>query len=319
MAKSWFSFSSRERKERKAAKSASPQTHATQITAEPAPLRLPSDRPPPYSACQNVEIPTIEISAPASEDSQYAFLRDFDTVFLVDDSSSMQGSRWREAADAIAAIAPICTQYDKDGIDIYFLNHRRRPSNSRDSYNRQNTWRQPTYEPGVDGYQHIQTAEQVQAIFDSVRPSGSTLVGTRLSNILEPYLQRVEAMHAAKKARGYADPDVDVKPINIITITDGEFTDDAEGVIVKTARKLDGPTCDAIPWQVGIQFFQIGNDVRASNFLRQLDDDLRGPDMRMRDIVDTIPWKQNGVPLNSEGILKTVLGAVNKRLDRQQV
>ncbi|CAI7566557.1 unnamed protein product [Penicillium bialowiezense] len=306
MAKSWFSFSSKERRERKAARSLS----SSSPTHSPRTSTIVSEHPPPYSACQNVEIPTIEISAPASEESQYDFLRNFDTVFLVDDSSSMQGHRWHEAADAIAAIAPICTQYDKDGIDIYFLNHRRRPSN-RDSYNRQTTWRQPAYEPGVDGYQHVRTARQVQDIFESVRPSGSTMVGTRLSDILEPYLQRVEAMHAAKKARGYADPDVEVKPINIITITDGEFTDDAEGVIVKTARKLDGPTCDAIPWQ-------IGNDARARDFLKQLDDELRGPDLHMRDIVDTIPWKQDGVPLNSDGILKTVLGAVNKRLDRQK-
>ena len=147
------------------------------------------------------------------------------------------------------------------------------------------------------------------------------MVATRLSDILYPYMQRVEAMHAAKKARGFVDSDVVVKPINIITITDGEFTDDAEGVILKTARKLDGPTCDAIPWQVGIQFFQIGNDPRARDFLKQLDDDLskQGRELHLRDIVDTIPWKRDGVSLNSDGILKTVLGAVNKRLDRQSV
>lgn len=51
----------------------------------------------------------------ANGDSLYAFLREFDTIFVVDDSSSMLGQRWREAE---AAMAPICTQYDQDGIDI---------------------------------------------------------------------------------------------------------------------------------------------------------------------------------------------------------
>jgi hypothetical protein len=276
---------------------------------------------------QTVEIPRIDISTPEPEESQYAFLGDFDTVFLVDDSSSMQGDRWREASKAIAAIAPICTQYDSDGIDIYFLNHRKRSaSNSNYSHYRANNdrysnWSQPPYDLRTDGYQNVTTARRVEQIFRDVQPKGSTMVATRLGDILEPYMQRVEAMHAAKKARGSVDPDVVVKPINIITITDGEFTDDAEGIILKTARKLDGPTCDAIPWQVGIQFFQIGNDPRARDFLEQLDDDLskQGQELHLRDIVDTVPWKRDGVSLSGDGILKTVLGAVNKRLDRQYV
>lgn len=128
-------------------------------------------------------------------------------------------------------------------------------------------------------------------------------------------------MHAAKLARG-ATADAYVKPINIITITDGVFTDDAEGVIIKTAKMLDGPTCDALPWQVGIQFFQIGNDEAAREELEGLDDHLgaRCQDANMRDIVDTVSWKNRaGARLNGDGILKTVLGAVNKRLDRRRV
>ena len=39
-----------------------------------------------------------------------------------------------------------------------------------------------------------------------------------------------------------------------------------------------------------------------------------------RDVVDTVPWKgSSGVGLNAEGILKVVLGSVNKRLDRKRV
>lgn len=63
-------------------------------------------------------------NAPPVSDRPYAFLADFDTIFVVDDSLSMQGRRWKEAEKAIATITPVCTQHDPDGIDLYFLNHR---------------------------------------------------------------------------------------------------------------------------------------------------------------------------------------------------
>ncbi|KAJ5204853.1 uncharacterized protein N7498_005732 [Penicillium cinerascens] len=228
-------------------------------------------------------------------DSQYSFLKDFDTIFLVDDSSSMSGSRWREAEEAIAAIAPICTQYDSDGIDIRFLNHR--TSGEAGSYN------------------NITTAADVQEIFHGVRPRGSTPVGRRLLEILTPYLRRVEQMQSGNTSAL-------VKPINIITITDGEFTDDAESVIVQVAKTLDNPRVNALPWQIGIQFFQIGDDANVRRYLQELDDDLGKwcRDGRLRDIVDTVPWRgRQGQTLDADGILKCVLGAVNKKLDRRRV
>jgi hypothetical protein len=54
----------------------------------------------------------------------YPALCRFDTVFLIDDSPSMRiGKRWEYTADTVAAIAPMCTKRDPDGIDIYFLNN----------------------------------------------------------------------------------------------------------------------------------------------------------------------------------------------------
>jgi hypothetical protein len=250
--------------------------------------------PPAYND-QDYKTPRAQIRATraSGSDSRYSFLEDFDTIFLVDDSSSMSGSRWREAEEAIAAIAPICTQYDSDGIDIHFLNHR------------------TAGETGC--YHNITTAADVQEIFHSVRPRGSTPVGRRLLEILTPYVRRVEEMQRGKA--------IFVKPINIITITDGEFTDDAESVIVQVARTLDNPRVNALPWQVGIQFFQIGDDAGVRRYLQELDDDLGNScrDEKLRDIVDTVPWRgKQGQTLDAEGILKCVLGAVNKKLDRSR-
>lgn len=130
-------------------------------------------------------------------------------------------------------------------------------------------------------------------------------------------------MQAALRPDGsLPDPSLFVKPVNIITITDGEFTDDAESVIVQVARTLDNPAVRGLPWQVGIQFFQIGDDEGVRRYLQELDDDLGKwcRDERVRDIVDTVPWRgKRGQALDAEGILKCVLGAVNKKLDRKVI
>ena len=83
------------------------------------------------------------------------------------------------------------------------------------------------------------------------------------------------------------------------------------------AAKLD--KLEAPPWQVGIQFFQVGEEKGAAEALEELDDGLKEAN-GVRDIVDTVPWKgQSSTGLNADGILKVVLGSVNKRLDRKRV
>jgi uncharacterized protein YegL len=236
---------------------------------------------------------------PGLNDTAYSFLSTFDTVFLVDDSTSMRGKRWREAEDAIAAIAPICTHYDADGIDIYFLNHRNHSSSGGGS---------------VGGYKNVTDASGVREIFKSVSPSGATPVGTRLHQILTPYMRDLSRLTSQGR-------ESETKPLNIIVITDGVFTDDAESVIVSVARQLDHPNVQAAPWQVGIQFFQVGDDEPAREYLQNLDDELvkRRSYDGIRDIVDTVPWRgDRGKVLNADGILKCVLGAVNKKYDKSE-
>ncbi|KAL2818392.1 hypothetical protein BJX63DRAFT_73654 [Aspergillus granulosus] len=259
--------------------------------------------PPPYSSTNNITpAPAATTSAsggPALNDTAYSFLSTFDTVFLVDDSTSMRGKRWREAEDAIAAIAPICTHYDADGIDIYFLNHRNHSFSGGGS---------------VGGYKNVTDALGVREIFKSVTPVGATPVGTRLHQILTPYMRDLSRLTAQGR-------ESELKPLNVIVITDGVFTDDAESVIVNVAQRLDHPNLQAVPWQVGIQFFQVGDDEPARAYLQNLDDELvkRRSYDGIRDIVDTVPWRgDRGKVLNAEGILKCVLGAVNKKYDKKE-
>ncbi|KAF5669377.1 hypothetical protein FDENT_11539 [Fusarium denticulatum] len=267
-------------------------------------LDVPEEAPPTYESTQRIapllDVPQRAVSpAPSmssitSAEDKYAFLSTFDTIFVIDDSGSMAGRSWREVREALSTIAPICTSHDPDGIDVYFLNHR-----------------SPAAGTGVQatgGYFQIRDANQVQRLFESVRPRGATPTGSRLHSILKPYVA-----HLSRRAANIDS----TKPVNIIVITDGCPTDDPESIIVHHARKLD--QIEAPPHQVGIQFFQVGNELGATKALRELDDDLA--DQGIRDMVDTATWNSttsdNSKTLTADGILKVVLGAVVRRLDRK--
>lgn len=226
----------------------------------------------------------------------------------------MAGRSWREVQAALSSITPICTAHDADGVDIYFLNHRSLASAS------------PSQGKAAGGYTNVTGVAAVNHIFTTVRPGGMTPTGTRLNQILKSYLRRYE--QAVEQAGG--DPDAtDVKPINLIMITDGVPSDDPESVLLSVAQKLD--KLEAPPHQVGVQFFQVGSEPGAAEALRALDDDLAQLGGGVRDMVDTVTFNTrpsgsrglssgSSMPvLSADAILKTVLGAVVKRLDRSRI
>ncbi|EAL20866.1 hypothetical protein CNBE2270 [Cryptococcus deneoformans B-3501A] len=152
----------------------------------------------------------------------------------------------------------------------------------------------------------------------------------RLEAILRDYMSRLEAsQHTGEE----------VKPMNLIVVTDGVFvhpisarlrqlavnpsltrsqlldlapTDDPESVIVAIARRLDRGQYPLS--QVGIQFLQIGNDPEAREALQELDDELSS-EHGIRDMVDTVLF--NGEDMSAGLIIKTLLGGINRRLDRR--
>lgn len=280
-------------------------------TGSTTPADTPAEAPPAYSANAPVNhassgrsnlrptsaqrrgrspSPAPSMASITNDDDKYAFLATFDTIFIVDDSGSMAGSNWDEVRRVLHGITPTCTARDRDGIDLYFLNHH---STKRGGQGRAD-----------GGYYNIRDPRTVNSIFEDVRPSYQTPTGKRLQSILKPYV--------ADLAKA-SDID-DVKPVNIIIITDGCPTDDPESVIVQYARRLDG--LDAPLHQVGIQFFQVGNNSGAREALRELDDDLVS--QGIRDMVDASTWDTNGGVLTADGILKVVLGAVVRKIDRRR-
>lgn len=223
----------------------------------------------------------------------------------------MAGRSWREVQSALASITPICTAHDADGVDLYFLNHRSSTPAAAGG-------------KAAGGYPGVRDAAAVSRIFGRARPGGMTPTGTRLNHILKAYLRHYEAA----VARAGGDPDAaadECKPINVIVITDGVASDDPESVLLSVAQRLD--RLDAPPHQVGVQFFQVGDEPGAGEALRALDDDLAQLGGGVRDMVDTVSFPPRSsaagrgeIPvLSGEAILKTVLGAVVKRLDRARI
>lgn len=252
---------------------------------EYTPVAPPSSTPSSSLSPPSASVPTTARLGASTAEDPFAFLSSFDTVFLIDDSGSMAGRSWRETAAALKSITPICTAHDADGIDIYFLN-----------------------EPDNAQYRNITRPDEVDRVFSSVRPRGITPTGTRLQAILKPYLADLERKVTRKEEK---------KALNIIVITDGVPSDDPESVIIAAAKQLD--KLDVPAWQVGIQFFQVGEETGAAEALKELDDGLVEMGGGIRDIVDTVPWTgESGIGLNGMGIMKVVLGAVTRRLDRKQ-
>jgi len=281
--------------DRRAAAEAPPPSYAEATGPGGRGVPAPRDVSPAPSGASAISVASL-----TTPEDPYAFLSTFDTVFLIDDSGSMAGRSWREVKTVLANITPICTSHDADGVDVFFLNHK-----SGDAGD--------AAEGKAAGGYNVTTDEAVERLFDRVRPTAATPTGTRINAILKPYLR-----HYEDRVRATGDADgTGVKPVNMIVITDGVPTDDLEGVLLAIAKKLD--KLEAPPFQVGIQFFQVGNELSAAEALRDLDDHL-GRDVR--DMVDTVSWnsRDGAQPaLTADAILKTVLGAVVRRVDRRGV
>ncbi|KAH9908564.1 hypothetical protein F4778DRAFT_776854 [Xylariomycetidae sp. FL2044] len=237
------------------------------------------------------------IGAPSHGDESLHFLRYFDTLFLIDDSTHMK-RQWLDVSQLMQAIAPVCLRYDEDGIDMYFVNHR------------------PTfYFPGISGvpksgYNHIgklhgegsSKKDNAAGIFNSVKPGGGCKLGYRLNKILSWYIDQVK--QDPKRA-----------PLNVIVITAGVTDDDYHAVLADIAKQLD--SIRAPEHQLGVQLFQIGDDEEAKKKFEHADDELHKK-AGTRDMVDTMAWSGWPGSLSPDDMVKAVLGAVSKRMDKQQ-
>lgn len=271
-------------------------------------VMTPTAPPPPPPGGYFPAMPQAPATMPQAQpykipEDALSFLKQYDTVIVMDDSLSMwEDNRWGEAREALSAFIDLATKYDSDGVDICFLNS-----------------------PTRKNVKHV---SEIHALFETHQPrDGGTYIGHRLDEITREYLKKLKASKKKEKEkkggfrslfRSKSDEKVKahakadhVKPINFIIITDGQPTDEPGDIIKRVAAKLDKKDYPAS--QLGIQFLQIGNDAGAKAYLTELDDDLQKSGIR--DIVDTTPY--DGSRLTADMIAKMLLGGVNRRVDKK--
>ncbi|KAI3324180.1 hypothetical protein HD806DRAFT_62201 [Xylariaceae sp. AK1471] len=237
-------------------------------------------------------------------DDPYAALKYVNTLFLIDDSESMQKC-WDEVGDILRIIAPICIEYDRDGIDIEFVNHR------ASGY----------YVTGRSGYEHIglmkgrlDMHDNVAGIYHSVKPKGKCRMNKRLASILDPYIYEYDIINSRGGVKRLP------LPRNIIVISDliWDADEDPVSTIMRIARKLD--TLAAPPYQVGVQLFRVGDAGReVSDADVQYVDDQIWKEKGVRDMVDVTTWTGKPGELSPEGTLKILLGAVRRSIDFMEI
>ena len=236
----------------------------------------------------------------SASDEELAALAHFDTVFIIDDSGSMNMStstlggsqtHWQEVEAILAQIVGICTKFDENGVDVYFFNS----CLINDDFVGRN----------------IKNEHKVMELFKRRAEAGvrgSTPTAEALDHVVAPYLKACEQTRP-----GAPLP----KPTNIIVMTDGEANNNRllKRNLLNYARRLD--RINAPPMQLGVQFFQVGNMEGVDNFFAYLDNAL-SEENNCRDIIDTKSTEEMGEGgLTPRRVLTTVLGAVNRRLDRE--
>lgn len=225
-------------------------------------------------------------------------LASFDTVFAVDDSASMtmfadsscRETRWQQVGQLADTFVKTIMCYDADGIDMYFFNHR---SGNEDT---------KTTAQAPHGYYNLTDPGNIYKLLNEVIPGGTTPTDECLSRIITPYL-------AAHKN------DRNLKPLSIIVPTDGA-PDDKNALttlICRTAETL--AERDAVG-QIGIQFLQIGTDLKSTLFLDYLDNNVPAK----IDIVDTVRYSEiKHILGRPEAFFKVACGAMIRRLDALRV
>ncbi|KAH0557055.1 hypothetical protein GP486_005157 [Trichoglossum hirsutum] len=175
-------------------------------------------------------------------------LQERDTVFIIDDTPSMQArancddvnsqTHWDMLTDALRHITDIAAKWATNGVDVRFLidNHLNR------------------------SVKNVPTILDLLSQVDLERGEGGTLM---------PYLSRY--------VENRGSPQIS-NPLNVITITDSSADDplETELLLEKVARQLG--TARAPRFQIGIQLVQIGDDGETTRCLKDLDDRLEKKD-----------------------------------------
>ena len=168
----------------------------------------------------------------------------FDIVLFVDDSGSMSfeenGERLKDLKIVLGYTAYAASLFDDDGIQVRFMNS------------------------DVQG-NCIRDEREAEALVDRVPPKGLTPMGTSLRNkVIDPL---VLGPARAGQLR---------KPVLIITVTDGQPAGESPTAVFDAIKYATSELSRMPRYGAGacsFQFAQVGNDLKAREFLGKLDSD----------------------------------------------
>lgn len=210
----------------------------------------------------------------AAEDNTVSFrpLAAYDTVFILDDSTSMDIpstdgsgralSGWNSLLRVVEAFGDIAARSDQDGVDLHFLMNRHCDT------------------------KNVRSGAQILEILKAINLSGpgstggkDIFLGDVLRKILGDYMTDYRDGYYAGKLK----EEPVMRPLNVIIITAGDLGkhEEIESALVSVAKELSH--LKAPENQVGVQFLNVGYDDRLAAWLRTLDDSLR-PMYGVRDV-----------------------------------
>ncbi|KAJ7060956.1 hypothetical protein C8F01DRAFT_1141397 [Mycena amicta] len=242
--------------------------------------------PPPPPGTQKNYNKILDLPRPSTLEN---YLKRYDTVFLIDDSGSMEAlGKWEELTDALIAISSTAIDYSADSIDIFFLNSERKF----------------VFKDEIKG---IQDKSKVAAAISRVTPDGGTPTGWRISQRMREFLARLED---AVDTPSYSE----IKPLDLICFTDGASNDEPSMELGKVLVEISAlfRAGRHHPNWMGIQFVQIGDDTEATAALARL------TQLDTGSIVDTVPYAGPGslTPAQMERIL---LGGLHPNIRAQNL
>ncbi|KXN92556.1 hypothetical protein AN958_05411 [Leucoagaricus sp. SymC.cos] len=207
------------------------------------------------------------------------YLKTYRILLVIDDSVSMK-IHWNETRDALEEISNHALELYSDALEIRFFNNL-------------------LQREGIKG------VDEVNDIFDLVRPSPGTPTGRVLAEVLKKQIDRLDK---AQRSGRYSSE----RPLDIIVLTDGVPNSNSPPapVIAAAAARLRNskhhPNC------IGIQFVQIGNNPAAEPTLLSLID---GPNNDMVDTISYSFYKSEGNGRLTTAVLnRIILGGLHSNL-----
>jgi hypothetical protein len=168
----------------------------------------------------------------------------YDVILYIDDSGSMQfeenGERIDDLKVILERVAYATSLFDRDGIQVRFMNSTHEGNN-------------------------IQSDTQVASMITATRFSGLTPMGRELQNKILDRLVLAKARSGALR-----------KPVLVITITDGQPTGESSSDVARIIKNASDELSRNPRYGKGalaFQFAQVGNDLKAREFLSKLDEE----------------------------------------------